>query len=110
MQKWLYLTVAIVSEVAGTSALKSTEGFTRLVPTYIVVVGYSTAFYFLSLTLKTIPVGVAYAIWSGAGTALVALVAWVFMGQKLDAAAGVGIMLIIAGVLVMNLYSTSATH
>ena len=110
MQKWLYLTVAIISEVAGTSALRSAEGFTRLVPSCIVVVGYATAFYFLSLTLKTIPVGVAYAIWSGAGTALVSLFGWVFMGQKLDAAAGSGILLIIAGVLVLNLCSKAAAH
>jgi small multidrug resistance pump len=110
MQKWLYLTVAIISEVASTSALKSVEGFTRLTPSCIVVVGYAMSFYFLSLTLKSIPVGVAYAIWSGAGTALIALVAWIFMGQKLDVAAGIGILLIVAGVLVLNLYSTAAAH
>ena len=110
MQKWLYLTGAIISEVAATSALRSAEGFTRLVPSCIVVAGYATAFYFLSLTLKTIPVGIAYAIWSGAGTALVTLVAWVFMGQKLDAAAGIGILMIIAGVLVLNLFSKAAAH
>lgn len=110
MQKWLYLIVAIISEVVGTSALKSAEGFTRLVPSCVVVLGYATSFYFLSLTLKIIPVGIAYAIWSGVGTALVALIAWVFMGQKLDAAAGVGILLIIAGVLVLNLFSKAAAH
>lgn len=110
IQKWLYLTLAIISEVAGTSALKSSEGFTRLVPSVIVVVGYATSFYFLSLTLKGIPVGVAYAIWSGAGTALVTLFAWAFMGQKLDAATVIGILLIIAGVLVLNLYSQAAKH
>ena len=70
MQKWLYLTLAIISEVAGTSALKFSQGFTRLVPSGIVVVGYAISFYFLSLTLKGIPIGAAYAIWSGAGTAL----------------------------------------
>jgi len=107
MQKWLYLSAAIINEVAGTSTLRSAEGFTRLVPSCIVIAGYATAFFFLSLTLKTIPVGIAYAIWSGAGTALVA---WVFMGQKLDAAAGIGILLIIAGVLVLNLCSKSAAH
>ena len=110
MQKWLYLTLAILSEVAGTSALKFSEGFTRLVPSGIVVVGYAISFYFLSLTLKGIPIGVAYAIWSGAGTALVTLVAWAFLGQKLDAATGIGILLIIAGVLVLNLYSKTAGH
>jgi len=110
MQKWLYLVVAIISEVAGTSALKSAEGFTRLVPSCVVVLGYATAFYFLSLTLKTIPVGIAYAIWSGAGTALVVLIAWVFMGQKLDVAGTIGIVLIIAGVLVLNLLSKASAH
>ncbi|BEH09238.1 MULTISPECIES: DMT family transporter [Geobacter] len=110
MHKWLYLLVAIISEVAGTSALKSAEGFTRLWPSCVVVVGYASAFYFLSLTLKSIPVGIAYAIWSGLGTALVAVVAWVFMGQRLDLPAVFGILLIIAGVLVLNLCSTSATR
>lgn len=110
MHKWLYLLVAIISEVAGTSALKSAEGFTRFWPSCVVVVGYASAFYFLSLTLKSIPVGIAYAIWSGLGTALVAVVAWVFMGQRLDLPAVFGILLIIAGVLVLNLCSTSATH
>ncbi|BBA69244.1 DMT family transporter [Geobacter sulfurreducens] len=110
MHKWLYLLVAIISEVAGTSALKSAEGFTRFWPSCVVVVGYASAFYFLSLTLKSIPVGIAYAIWSGLGTALIAVVAWVFMGQRLDLPAVFGILLIIAGVLVLNLCSTSATH
>jgi small multidrug resistance pump len=110
MQKWLYLTLAIISEVAGTTALRSAEGFTRLMPSCIVVVGYATAFYFLSLTLKAIPVGVAYAIWSGAGTALVVLIAWIFMGQKMDVAGAIGILLIIAGVLVLNLLSKASAH
>ena len=110
MQKWIFLCVAIIAEVAGTSALKAAEGFTRLVPSGIVVIGYATAFYFLSLTLKSIPVGVAYAVWSGAGTALVTLVAWAFMGQKLDTAAVFGILLIVAGVLVLNLFSKMAAH
>ncbi|AJY70455.1 multidrug transporter [Geobacter sulfurreducens] len=110
MHKWLYLLVAIISEVAGTTALKSAEGFTRLWPSCVVVAGYASAFYFLSLTLKSIPVGIAYAIWSGLGTALIAVVAWVFMGQRLDLPAVFGILLIIAGVLVLNLCSTSATH
>lgn len=109
MQKWLFLIVAILSEVAGTSALKSAEGFTRFWPSTIVVSGYASAFYFLSLTLKTIPVGVAYAIWSGVGTALIALIAWVFLGQKMDIPAVIGIALIISGVVVINTFSTSAT-
>lgn len=107
MQKWLYLIVAIVSEVAATSSLKSADGFTRFWPSCVVVAGYASAFYFLSLTLKSIPVGIAYAIWSGVGTALVVLVAWVFMGQKLDLPSVIGIMLIVTGVLVLNLFSKS---
>ena len=107
---YLYLTIAIVSEVIATSALKAASGFTRLGPSLLVVVGYASAFYFLSLTLRTIPLGVAYAIWSGVGVALVTAVAWVFYGQRLDWPAIIGLALIIAGVLVLNLFSKSATH
>ena len=107
---YLYLTIAIVSEVIATSALKAASGFTRLGPSLLVVVGYASAFYFLSLTLRTIPLGVAYAIWSGVGVALVTAVAWVFYGQRLDWPAIIGLVLIIAGVLVLNLFSKSATH
>jgi len=109
MQQWVFLSVAIVSEVIGTSALKEAEGFTRLWPSLIVTVGYATAFYFLSLTLKTIPVGVAYAIWSGAGIALISLIAWLFFGQKLDVAAVIGILLIVAGVVVLNVFSRTVS-
>ncbi|MBD1400386.1 SMR family transporter [Pelovirga terrestris] len=108
MQQWVFLSAAIVSEVIGTSALKSAEGFTRLWPSLIVVISYSTAFFFLSLTLKTIPVGIAYAIWSGAGIALISLIAWLVFGQKLDAAAIIGIVLIVAGVMVLNVFSNAA--
>lgn len=107
MSPWVYLSVAIVSEVIATSALKAAEGFTRLVPSLVVVTGYALAFYFLSLTLKTVPLGVAYAIWSGAGVALIALVGWAWYGQALDAVALVGIALIVAGVVVLNLFSKS---
>lgn len=110
MHHWVFLSIAIVSEVVGTSALKATQGFTRLWPSLIVIVGYTTAFYFLSLTLKTIPVGVAYAIWSGVGIALITLIAWLFFGQKLDAAAMIGILLIVAGVVVLNVFSTTVTQ
>lgn len=108
MNKWLILSIAIISEVIGTSSLKSSEGFTRFWPSAVVVLGYASAFYFLSLTLKTIPVGIAYAIWSGVGTALIVLIAWVFMGQKLDFFAVLGILLIVLGVLVLNVFSKSA--
>lgn len=107
---WLYLAVAIVAEVIATSMLKTTESFTRLTPSLIVVAGYVTAFYFLTLTLKTIPVGIAYAVWSGVGIVLVALVAWLWHKQTLDLPAIIGMALIIAGVLVMNLFSRSITH
>ena len=110
MQQWIFLSVAIVSEVIATSALKATEGFTRLWPSLIVTVGYLSAFYFLSLTLKTIPIGVAYAIWSGAGVALIALIAWVFFGQKLDTPAVIGLLLIVAGVIVLNVFSKTVSH
>jgi small multidrug resistance pump len=102
---WLYLAVAIVSEVIATSALKAAEGFTRWLPSLLVVVGYTSAFYFLSLTLRFIPLGVAYAIWSGVGVALVSVVGWVVYRQSLDLATLIGIALIAAGVVVLNLFS-----
>ncbi|MEQ1668354.1 MAG: multidrug efflux SMR transporter [Sulfuriferula sp.] len=108
--QWIYLAIAIVSEVVATSALKAAEGFTRLVPSTLVVVGYALAFYFLSLTLRTIPLGVAYAIWAGVGVALVALVGWVVYHQSLDIAALIGIALIISGVIVLNLFSKTVVH
>ncbi len=108
MNKWVALGIAIVSETVATSAMKSSDGFTRLIPSAIVVVGYAIAFYFLSMTLKSIPVGIAYAIWSGVGIVLIALVSWLVFGQKLDAAAVIGMALIISGVVVMNVFSTSA--
>jgi small multidrug resistance pump len=108
--QWVYLAVAIVSEVVATSALKASEGFSRLWPSAIVVIGYASAFYFLSLTLKTIPVGVAYAIWSGAGVALITSIAWILHGQALDLAAIMGILLIVAGVVVLNLFSNTVSR
>lgn len=110
MQQWIFLSVAIVSEVIATSALKASEGFSRLWPSLIVAAGYMTAFYFLSLTLKTIPIGVAYAIWSGAGVALIALIAWVFFEQALDTPAIIGLLLIVAGVVVLNFFSKVVSH
>jgi len=110
MQNWLFLSVAIVAEVIATTALKSSEGFSRPLPSIIVVVGYLIAFYFLSLTLKTIPVGVAYAVWSGVGLMLIALVSWWLYGQKLDLATIAGMSMIMAGILVINLFSTLGEH
>lgn len=110
MKSWLFLAIAICGEVVATSALKSSQGFTRLVPSLIVVTGYAIAFYFLSLVLRTIPVGIAYAVWSGLGIVLVTGIAWVLHGQKLDAWAFVGIGLIVSGVAVLNLLSRSGAH
>lgn len=110
MLHWLYLAIAIVAEVIGTSFLQASAGFTRLLPSLGVVVGYGVAFLFLSLTLNTLPVGIAYAVWSGAGVTLIALVGWLFLGQRLDPPAILGIGLIITGVMVLNLFSKSAAH
>jgi small multidrug resistance pump len=107
---WLYLTIAIVSEVVATSALKAAERFTRGVPSLIVIVGYASAFYFLSLTLRTLPLGVAYAVWSGVGVVLVTALGWVLYHQSLDLAAFLGIGLIVAGVVVLNLFSRAVVH
>lgn len=106
MQQWIFLSVAIVSEVVATSALKASDGFTRFWPSLAVVLGYALAFYFLALTLRTIPIGIAYAIWAGAGVALITLVGWVIYDQKLDAAAVIGVALIVVGVFVINAFSS----
>lgn len=107
---YLILGLAIALEVVGTTALKASDGFTRLAPSLITGVAYAASFYALSLALKTIPVGVAYAIWSGVGIVLISVVGWVVFRQRLDAPAMVGLGLIIAGVLVVNLFSKSAGH
>lgn len=103
----LLLLGAILVEVVATNALKASDGFTRLWPSAVTVVGYAISFYLLALALRTIPVGVAYAIWSGIGIVLVTIVAWIVFGQKLDAAALVGIALILAGVVVIRVFSGS---
>ena len=107
---YLYLAIAIAAEVVATSALKASDGFTKTGPTLIVAAGYGVAFYFLSLVLKSVPVGVAYAIWSGVGIVLIAAIGWLFMKQSLDAGAIAGISLIVAGVIVIQLFSKSAAH
>jgi multidrug transporter EmrE-like cation transporter len=104
------LSVAILAEVIGTVALKYAEGFTRPFPSLIVVLGYGLAFFLLSRVVQTIPLAVAYAVWSGAGIALIGIIGWVFVGQRLDWAALIGIGLIIGGVVVINLFSSSITH
>lgn len=107
---YLVLGIAIVAEVIATSALKASEGFTRLGPSLLVVAGYGVAFYCLSLVMKTIPIGIAYAIWSGVGVSLIALIGWLVYRQPLDLAAIVGISLIIGGVMVLQLFSSTAAH
>jgi len=107
---WLYLMIAIVAEVVGTSFLRGSAGFTKPLPSLAVVVGYGLAFYFLSLTLEQIPVGVAYAVWSGAGVTLIAAIGWIFLGQSLDPPAILGMGLIVAGVVVLNLFSKVGGH
>jgi small multidrug resistance pump len=108
--KWIYLLIAISAEVAATTALKASQGFTKLAPSAIVVLGYGVAFYFLSLTLDSIPLGISYALWSGVGIVFISLIGWRFFDQSLDAPAMIGIALIIAGVAVINLLSKSTPH
>jgi small multidrug resistance pump len=106
---YLHLAIAILAEVIGTSALKATRGFTRPVPSLVVVLSYGVAFYFLALALQAIPVGVAYAVWSGVGIALITLIAWVVYRQRLDKPALAGITLIMLGVVVLNWSSIAPT-
>jgi multidrug transporter EmrE-like cation transporter len=107
---WIYLAAAILSEVVGTSALAPSQGFTKPVPAVIVLVSYGAAFYLLAQTLHTIPVAVAYAVWSGVGVALITLIAWALFGQRLDAFALLGIAMIVAGVLVIHTLSNASAH
>lgn len=105
---YLYLFVAIIAEVIATSSIKASAGFSKLTPSLLVIVGYAISFTLLSLVLKTVPVGIAYASWSGLGIVFVAIVSYFLYGQKLDAVAMFGIALIIAGVLIINLFSKTA--
>lgn len=107
---YVYLVVAILFEVVATSALKETNGFTRLAPSLVAVVGYGLAFFFLSLTLRTMPVGVMYAIWSGAGIVFITAIGWMVFRQTLDLPAVLGIALILAGVVIINLFSKTISH
>lgn len=105
---YFYLALAILGEVIATSALKASDGFSNTVPTILVIVGYGVAFYFLSLTLKTIPLGISYAVWSGVGIVAVSIVGWFLYKQSLDLAAIIGMGLILCGVLVIHLFSSSS--
>ena len=110
MSTWIILIVAVFGEVVATTSLKLSEGFTKLVPSVVVVIGYAIAFYCLSLTLKSIPLGIAYAVWSGLGIVTVSILGWLLFGQKLDFWAILGMLLIVSGVVVLNLLSKTAAH
>ena len=110
MQIYAFLLVAIAAETVGTMGLQASQQFTRLGPSLVASLGYAGAFYCLGLVLKFMPVGVAYALWSGIGIVLIALMGFALFGQKLDMAALIGIALIIAGILVINLFSGTAHH
>ncbi|TDX29912.1 small multidrug resistance pump [Modicisalibacter xianhensis] len=107
---YVYLFVAIVAEVIGTSALKASQEFTRFWPSVVVVVGYGLAFYMLTLVLRTVPVGIAYALWAGLGIVLVTLIGVLAFGEKLDLPAVLGLALIIAGVVVIQGFSKVSAH
>lgn len=107
MSPWLYLSIAIGSEVAATLALKASNEFTKLTPSVVVVIGYASAFYFLSLTLRQIPVGVAYAVWCGAGILLVALISWLVFDENLTLTSILGMTLIVAGVALLQFANRS---
>lgn len=107
---FLYLIMAIIFEVIGTAALQASEQFTRPKPLILTALGYMAAFYFLSLVLRTMPVGIAYAIWSGLGVMLITLVGLIWFGQRLDLPAIIGLGLIVVGVAVINLFSKTVAH
>lgn len=110
MTAYAYLAVAIVSEVIATTALKASDGFTQFWPSVVTVIGYAIAFYCLALTLRVIPTGVAYAIWSGVGIVLISVVGWLAFKQSLDLPAILGMGLIVAGVVVINVFSSTVRH
>ena len=107
---YVLLVVAIAFEVIATSALKATEGFTRPGPSIVTLIGYALAIYFLSLTVRTLPVGIVYAVWSGAGIVLIAAIGWIYYRQTIDMPGLIGIALILAGVVVVNLFSKTVGH
>jgi small multidrug resistance pump len=110
MNHWVAIALAIIAEVIATSALKASEEFTKLMPSLLVVVGYGFAFYFMTISLRVIPLGIMYAIWSGLGIVMISIIGWVMYKQTLDFAAMLGIGMIVAGVLVIHLFSKSVVH
>ncbi|OUS08681.1 QacE family quaternary ammonium compound efflux SMR transporter [Rhodobacterales bacterium 52_120_T64] len=107
---YLYLLVAVVTETIGTASMQASEQFTRFWPSVLLIVAYGVSFYFLSLTLRYMQVSIVYAIWSGLGIVLIGIIGWMFFKQSLDFAAILGMALIVAGVVVINMFSNSATH
>ncbi len=107
---WLYLGVAILFETIGTTALQASQQFTRAGPSVVVVISYALSFYLLALTLRFMPVGIVYAIWSGLGICFIALIAYLVFDQRLDLPAVLGMAMIIAGIIVINVFSNTATH
>lgn len=107
---YLILLLAVAAETIGTSALQASQQFSRFLPSVVVVLAYGVSFWLLSLTLKTLPVGVVYALWSGLGIVLIAIIGYLVFGQKLDWPAVLGIAMILAGILVINLFSKTAGH
>ncbi len=107
---YLFLILAVAAETIGTSALQASQQFTRLLPSLLVIVGYGAAFYFMALTLRVMPVGIVYAIWSGLGIVFIAVIGLVVFGQRLDLPAVLGLALIVAGIVVIQLFSGSSTH
>lgn len=110
MNQWIMLAIAILMEVFATSMLKVSNGFSRFTPSFMAIIGYIITFYCLAQTLRTIPVGIAYAIWSGVGIVCLSAIAWLKFNQKLDLAAIIGIIFIIIGTLIINLFSRSVSH
>ena len=110
MPAYLALIIAVAAETIGTSALQASQQFSRLGPSIIVVIAYAIAFYLLALSLRTIPVGIAYALWSGMGICFIAIIGWLVFGQTLDLAAVLGLAMIVGGIAVIQLFSDAATH
>jgi len=110
MNHWWAVSIAIIAEVIATTSLKASNEFTRLWPSVVVILGYAVAFYFMTISLRVLPVGIMYAVWSGVGIVLVSLLGWLVYRQSLDIPAIMGITLIITGVVVINVFSKSVTH
>lgn len=107
---YIYLIFAVLAETIGTSALQASQQFTRFWPSVLVVVSYGVAFYLLSLTLRTLPVGIVYALWAGLGIVFIALIGWLVFSQRLDAPAVIGLGLIISGIAVIQIFSDTTPH